>query len=188
MLWFKNFTCRLKGVRKKIFIFSVLITILIAAVFGYISIFQSRITAAAGEDWLPNYAYRRQIIINHTQVESDLINFPVLISIIDYNLKSTANGGHVENNNGYDIALVDSSGTTTLDYEREKYDPSAGELVAWVKSDLSANGDTVLYIYYGNAYILTDQTTTTGVWDSNYAGIYHLNNNVNDSTVNGYIR
>ncbi|RLC35919.1 hypothetical protein DRH27_06065, partial [Candidatus Falkowbacteria bacterium] len=46
--------------------------------------------------------------------------------------------------------------------------------------------DTVLYMYYGNANVSTDIATTTGVWDSDYLGAWHFNDNANDSAINSY--
>jgi uncharacterized protein (TIGR02145 family) len=83
---------------------------------------------------------------------------------------------------GYDIVFTQSDGQTTLNYERELYDNSSGELVAWIKTDISSTTDTVFYMYYGNAGQSGDMATTTGVWDSNYAGVWHLENEITSST------
>lgn len=48
------------------------------------------------------YAFNKQITINAAQVGGSLADFPVLISLTDNDLRSTANGGHVQNANGYD--------------------------------------------------------------------------------------
>src|SRR5579875_367965 len=62
-----------------------------------------------------------------------LSNFPVLISRTDADLKSAANGGLVQNSNGYDIIFTDSTETTKLDHEIEKYVASTGEVEMWVR-------------------------------------------------------
>ncbi|KPJ58222.1 MAG: hypothetical protein AMJ46_14505, partial [Latescibacteria bacterium DG_63] len=127
-----------------------------------------------------HYSYRKQITIDHTKVgascSSDLTDFPVLVSIQDdADLLTTANGGKVENQNGYDIVFMASDGRVRLSHEVEKYDGNSGTLVAWVKvPTLKANEDTVIYMYYGNSAITSSQENAAGVWDSNYAAVWHL--------------
>jgi hypothetical protein len=43
--------------------------------------------------------------------------------------------------------------------------------------------DTVIYMCYGNASITTDQSNKTGVWDSNFKGVWHLNDNAANTVV-----
>jgi hypothetical protein len=107
-------------------------------------------------------------------------------------LKTTGNGGPIYSSNGYDIIFKASDGVTQLNHEIEKYDGSAGTLVAWVKVPILSNtANTTVYIYYGNSAITTYQSTPTGVWDSNYKGVWHLKENpsgtapqMKDSTAN----
>jgi len=49
----------------------------------------------------------------------------------------------------------------------------AGELVAWVRVPSITNG-TVIYIYYGNGCITSPTENPTGVWNTNYKGVWHL--------------
>ena len=61
-------------------------------------------------------------------------DFPVLISMAGVtDIKTTANGGHVQSSNGYDIIFRDSNGIDGLWHEIESYDGSTGTLVAWVR-------------------------------------------------------
>jgi hypothetical protein len=102
----------------------------------------------------------------------------VLVSLTGTWLKTTANGGRIYNANGYDIIFKASDGVTQLNHEVEKYDGSAGTLVAWVRvPSLFYTANTTVYIYYGNAAITTYQSNPTGVWDSNYRGVWHLKEN-----------
>src|SRR5262249_27583209 len=51
---------------------------------------------------------------------------------------------------------------------------------------LSTTADTVLYVYYGNT-TAANQQNRAGVWDSNYVGVWHLNEGTApaaDSTAN----
>ena len=46
-------------------------------------------------------------------------------------------------------------------------------LARLVALSLSNSADTVVYAYYGNA-VATNQQNPTGVWDSNYKGVWHF--------------
>jgi hypothetical protein len=131
---------------------------------------------------------------------SDLTDFPVLITLTNTSLKNTANCGYVQNGNGYDIIFSDSTQTIQLDHEIEKYDSAAGELVAWVKvPTLSVTVDTVINLHFGHSSVCGPLENPTGVWDSNYAAVWHLaedpsgaapqgldsTSNDNDGTSNG---
>src|ERR1700747_1327387 len=145
------------------------------------------------------YSYSRAITIDHTKVpNTDQTNFPVLISNTYSYLATTANGGNVTNANGYDITFTsDAAGTSPLAYEQESYSASTGKVSYWVKvPTLSHTTDTVIYMFYGNSSVTTDQSNKTAVWDSNYAGVWHLPNgstlsasdttsNANNGTITG---
>jgi hypothetical protein len=138
------------------------------------------------------YSFQRAITIDHTKVpNTDQSNFPFLFNTTDPLLATTANGGHVTNPNGYDIIFTsDPAGQNILNYEMEEYDPVHGQVIAWVRiPTLSHTADTVIYVFYGNSSITTSQQNPTGVWDSNYMGVWHLANgttiSADDSTING---
>jgi hypothetical protein len=129
------------------------------------------------------WQYRKKITIDHNQVAGDLTGFPILISVVDEDLKNKAQV------DGDDILFMDGLGVANrLLHEIEYYDGSSGELVAWVNmSSLSNVVDTVLYMYYGNSGC-DSQESPDHVWDSDYCGVWHLNdfldstNNDNDGT------
>jgi hypothetical protein len=134
---------------------------------------------------------RKVLLINHSKVSgsTNLTNFPMLLSVTDANLESTANGGGVGKSDGSDILFTASDGVTKLNHEIESYNPSTGQLIAWVQiPTLSPTLDTVIYIYYGNASA-SNQQNATGVWDSNFKGVWHLPNgtslSASDSTSGG---
>jgi hypothetical protein len=123
------------------------------------------------------FIYRKAITIDRTKVACGTMNdFPFLVKIAsDNDLRSVANEGHVENSSGYDFIFRDSDGITQLDHEIEKYDPETGQLVVWVRiPTLTNTEDKVIYMYYGNAGITASTENKTGVWDSNYVGVWHL--------------
>src|SRR5207244_12066018 len=133
----------------------------------------------------PATAGQRSLTIDHTKVPSTQSNFTVLVSVTDPALKTVANGGHVANANGYDIGFyADSGGTTKLKWEVEKYDGTAGNLIAWVKiPSVSSSSDTVFYLMYGDSAINTDQSDPRNTWDSNFKAIWHLGNDTTLSLI-----
>lgn len=130
------------------------------------------------------WSYRKVITINNSKVEgtSDLASFPILVDLTDADLASYAQA------DGDDILFTSSDGTTKLDHEIELYTTATGRLTAWVRiPTLDFDNDTIVYMYYGNG-AASSQQNATGVWDSNYKGVWHLSeapsNNNQDSTSN----
>lgn len=137
------------------------------------------------------YNYTRAVTIDHTKVVANQTDFPVLVSVTDVLLKTTGNGGHVENANGWDIIFSSSiSPSDILPFEIEKYDATTGELIMWIKlPTISASVDDVFFVLYGNAAIVASQEQKNAVWDSNFKCVYHLSGTTTppslaDSTVN----
>jgi hypothetical protein len=114
--------------------------------------------------------YRKQIIIDHSKVDGSQTNFPVLVSIIDPDLKQKAQ------QNGDDILFMNDTGVASrLNYEIESYDHSSGKLVAWVNIPvLPSFQDTMFYLYYGNPNCLSQQHPEN-TWDATYKGVWHMN-------------
>ncbi|UII34567.1 DUF2341 domain-containing protein [Fulvivirga ulvae] len=133
------------------------------------------------------YSYAKKITIQSSQVSggADLVDFPVLISVTDNDLRETSSGGHVTNVNGYDIIFTTSDCGTLLDHQIERYVSTTGEYIAWVRiPTLSASSNTEIHMYYGNNSISGDPSLNS-VWDSSYKGVWHFNNDVTDYTSNG---
>jgi len=121
--------------------------------------------------------YCSPVVIDYTKVpNTNQSNFPVLFSVTDARFKSVANGGHVNNGNGYDlIPYSDSTCATRLDFEREGYVATTGAVLFWVEiPTVSYTANTTYYWGYGDTGISTDQQTATGVWDANFKGVWHL--------------
>src|SRR5437660_4509790 len=144
--------------------------ILVVSFAAFTSLFVAPRPGSA-QTWSNGYGYRRPITIDHTKVpNTDQSNFPVLLTGTYAYLATISNGGNVTSNNGYDIIFTsDAAGTTVLPYERESYNYFTGAVLFWVKAPtLSHTTDTVVYMFYGNGAVTTDQSNKTGVWDSNY--------------------
>lgn len=143
------------------------------------SSFSSLRAQAAGEGWYSTggtWFYRKQIIVDHTKVaNTDQVNFPILVSKTDVDLKDTSNGGHAGQTDGGDFLFTSSNGLVKLSHEIEKYYNATGELIAWVKiPSLSASADTIIYLYYGNDSVSNQWATDGSVWDSNYVMVQHM--------------
>jgi len=133
----------------------------------FVSVLEIQPVAGQGSWWNHDWSYRKLITINHTKVATDLLNFAVLIDVTDADLASKAQS------DGDDIVFSDSSGTK-LNHEIEFYNGTNGQLTAWVKvPTLSSTVDTVLYMYYGNPSV-SSQENVAGTWDSNYVLVQHL--------------
>ncbi|HCI72318.1 MAG TPA: hypothetical protein DHV30_17675, partial [Balneola sp.] len=136
---------------------------------------------------ISGYTNRLKGQVNSAQVSgsSDLSNFPVLMSFTLPDLRSTGNGGLVQNVNGYDILFTSANGTSILSHQIETYDPTTGQIEIWVRfPTLSATSNTEFYMYYGNSGIVSDPSSAN-VWDSNYKMVLHMNNNTNDASGEG---
>lgn len=130
--------------------------------------------------WNPSWQYRKRITINASEVQSDQINFPVLIDTTDVNLTKARS-------DGYDFAFVDEN-NVKLDHEIQAYDDATGHLIAWIRIPLlSSAEDTIFYMYYGNSNA-ENQQNKADVWDTKYKMVLHLDQESGvqfDSTVNG---
>lgn len=135
------------------------------------------------------FAYKATITVDYTKVPSTQTDFPVLVALTDTTLKTVANGGQVQNANGYDIRFYsDSSLTAALSFELESYTGTTGAIVFWVKiPSLSSSSPTVFYMGYGDASLNTN-ASSTAVWDTNFKGVWHLKDGsslvLTDSTAN----
>ncbi|MGA1845120.1 MAG: DUF2341 domain-containing protein, partial [bacterium] len=135
---------------------------------------------AATHVCISGFGYKKQITIDQSVIgpscASDLTDFPFLIQIYnDAGLKSRANGGHVEDPNGWDIIFTDANDVVVLDHEVELYDGVNGDLVAWVRiPTLSYDSDTIIWMYYGNRGIFSPTEKPEEVWDTDYVAVQHL--------------
>ncbi|MFX1243260.1 MAG: DUF2341 domain-containing protein, partial [Promethearchaeota archaeon] len=132
------------------------------------------------------FTYYKEIIIDHSMVSgsSDLLNFPVLISLLDTDLHDDVQS------NGNDIAFAND--TAWLDHEIEtfnqSYDEAHAQLIAWVRIPrLLTSLDTIIRMYYGNS-TMGSRENPASVWNSDYKGVWHLSEDpsgiVYDSTTN----
>lgn len=127
------------------------------------------------------YTYRKKITISHTDIDADLTNFPltVLLSSTNFDFSKVLS-------TGYDIFFTSSDETSPLYFEKEYFDSTNSKARFHVKvPSVTASVDTDIFMYYGKSDA-TDSAyhSSSDVWDSNYAGVWHLGDNVADSTGN----
>lgn len=126
-----------------------------------------------------DFKYNKTITIDNTKVNgsSNHINFPLFLSLYDSDLR------YEVQLDGDDLAF--SNGTEWLDHEIElfnqTYNETHAQLIAWVRiPSLSPSIDTNITMYFGNSS-MSRQENPSGVWDSNYKGVWHLKENPSDS-------
>jgi cysteine-rich repeat protein len=137
------------------------------------------------------FSYRMAITIDRTRIGTStgpttLSSYPLLLDVTSTNLKTTGNGGHVQNANGYDISFQGADSTTcggtstcTFKYEIESYTASSGRVIAWVNipalKTTANTANTIIYVMYGDASISSPTQNQNGTWNSSYQGVWHLN-------------
>lgn len=76
--------------------------------------------------------------------------------------------------NGADLRFIGADGKTPLNYEVESFDPVMGVGQVWVDaSELPANGQQTLWMYYGNAKAPA-QSSGAATFDADYTLVYHF--------------
>ena len=128
--------------------------------------------------WDSNWDYYKVITIDSIdQVGATLTNFPILINFTDADLANHALS------DGSDIAFILIDNTTQLNHEIEYFNGATGALTAWVNvTSLPHDSDLKILMYYGNAGA-SSQEHITDTWNSDYAGVWHMNG-IYDSTSN----
>jgi len=138
-----------------------------------------------------NWKYRKKITIDNTKVGADLIDYPVYLDLSELGTDFFDN----VKSDGGDIRITTSDEETEVPREIVSCDTTAETGEVHFKGDLSGSTDTDFYVYYGNSeasdYAITATYGAENVWNSNYKGVYHLEDandstsNSNDGTVSG---
>ncbi|MHA2133797.1 MAG: hypothetical protein ACW99J_08005, partial [Candidatus Thorarchaeota archaeon] len=144
-------------------------------------------TGTPGSVWdIPSFRYRMQLTVPASQVDYDVNNFPLLVSFADSDFQTKVQS------DGDDFVFVQNG--NSLAHELDRFEPSTGRIVAWVRANLSSTVDNTLWLYYGNPVIGSTQSPET-LWSNNYEAVYLLNEDVTnegsgeahfDSTSNNY--
>jgi hypothetical protein len=158
----------------------------------------------ADPDCDTGYGYRRPITIAAISVSAicagPLSSFPVLVQATgSSSFRTTGNGGRLHSPSAFDLtfwAVADAvcgagMAPCKLDHEIERWSGLTGDLVAWVRlPSLRHDAPTTFYVYYGRTGVGSSPQNATGVWEPNFAGVWHLgetsggSNALRDSTTN----
>lgn len=137
----------------------------------------------------PNdYIQYQEVTIDCTKVEAVLTDFPILIDLSDLNL--TTSIFDTCRSDGGDIRVTLSDGVTQLAREIVAIDTTAktGKMRVCIP-ELPDTGNLTIKVWCNGVDTEPAADSTYGaqaVWDSNFAGVWHLNNDGKDSTANGY--
>ena len=193
---------------KNLPIFFLTFILLVAFVTGshvYTLIFQQQSQTVTqtiiNTNWLYGWNKRVKITINHSDIGSNLSNFPVLVCLSNSSGQDNDDVTFVFDELQSDahrkqIAITTSNGTTQCYVEIERWDTANEQAWLWVKvPDISSTIDTEFYLYFDrdtvdNTDYVGDINTiqTEKVWDSNFLVVYHFeqapNVTIYDSTSN----
>ncbi len=130
----------------------------------------------------PSFNYRKNITIDSSKVQVELTDFPMLLVLYDNDLRYHTQA------DGDDILFLDEL-NRSLDHEIDFYDltynSSHAYLIAWIRiPTLSGSSNTTITMYYGNP-TFGNQENTAGVWNNDYVGVWHLNEDFKESSSNG---
>jgi len=152
--------------------------------------------------WLSGWNKRVELTIDHTDVDSTLSDFPVLVHLGTSVGRNSDDVSFVfdeltSDANRKKIAVTTSDGETECYVEIGKWDDANEVAWLWVKVPSVASGaDTVLYLYYDSSH--ADNTARVGdpsdavvhnVWDSDFEFVSHMRDDpdtshIRDSTGN----
>ena len=129
------------------------------------------------DPFLATYTTRRKLSIDNTKIDDDLTDFPVAVIFDSGNFDFSK-----ANTDGFDIRFTASDGDTLLKYERERHD-DANDLAEYhVKvPTVASSTDTDFYAYY-KTDDTADGADPTNVWDSNFNGVWHMQDETTATT------
>ena len=148
------------------------------------------------------YGSYASIEIQNGKVAGDHTGFPIPVQGTfdgtggEADLRVTGSGGNIQNVDatatitGTADAPADfvfspnTDGSSPYSFEIITYDSTTGELTAYVKiPTMDASDDLTFYMVYGDSDVTTSQENISGTWAS-YEAVYHLNNQLKDSSGN----
>jgi hypothetical protein len=119
----------------------------------------------------------KQLIIPASNIDATLTDFPVYVNLTDLGTDFFQN----TQNNGGDIRITESDGTTEVPRELVFCDIANEKGELHFKADLSNTEDNIFYIYYGNAteinYPANHEFGSHNVWEESLKANWHLGEN-----------
>jgi hypothetical protein len=149
-------------------------------------------TRAQGEKWAdstasfttPTYAgweYSMKIVFDGYTGAETLTNFPALI-VLNTNMPLFSYGQCLAG--GADIRFSDPAVTDVLSYEIEEWNTD-GKSYIWVKVPELSDSSDHIWMYWGRALAVDPPQATDGsTWSGGYRAVWHLHDDVYDSTSN----
>ncbi|MHA2334083.1 MAG: DUF2341 domain-containing protein [Candidatus Hodarchaeales archaeon] len=125
-----------------------------------------------------DFFLRKNITIDHTEVNGTLTNFPILVDIYDADL-------HVDTQpDGDDIMFANANGEK-LAHEIEFFDQAGNgthaRLVAWINvPNLSNVSDTIISMYYKNT-TKGNQENSVLTWEEGFLTVHHMEEKPNET-------
>ena len=147
--------------------------------------------------WLDDWAHRIKLTIDHTKIDSSLIDFPVLVTLTSGVQDDFFS--EMSSSDSKKIAVTKNDGLTQCPVEIEQFDTASGIVNLWTKIlTIVFDNDTVFYLYYdknkddNDSYVGDiGSTPARNVWDENFVGVWHMNQDpsggagcIKDSTSN----
>ncbi len=125
-------------------------------------------SAAEASWWDADFHHRLNLTIDSSFIDSDIEDFPLLVKLNSSNFNFSA-----ADEDGHDIRILDSE-ESLLDFERSRHDAEDEEAEYWVSvPSISAEEDTLLYVYYGNEEA-SDASSPSTVWNDDFVGVWHM--------------
>ncbi|MFW9835236.1 MAG: hypothetical protein ACFFEK_14645, partial [Candidatus Thorarchaeota archaeon] len=119
----------------------------------------------------PSFQYRKTLTISDSNISESVTDYPVLIDITDSDLQNPSKV-HVDGE-GRPKDILFASGDIVLDHEIEYFSQASGDLVAWVKTNLTDGTDNIITMYYGSE-VIDNLENPAGVWSNDYEAVWHL--------------
>ncbi len=137
----------------------------------------------------PSWGYRVKVTILASEVDADLIGYPVYVDLSDLPAGFHTN---VNQTDGRDIRVTTYNGTSEVPREVVFYDAATDTGELHFKGNVDGDTNTDFYIYYGNGgasdYARDDTYGLENVWKPDYKVVHHLKDTtistVLDSTTN----
>lgn len=130
--------------------------------------------------WNSSWSYMKQLTINHSYVDSGLVNFPILVQSSDTSMLSKMDDGD-------SLRFTNVANDSEYNFEIEYFDDT-DEMVVWVNiTSVSSTVDTVFNMYYNNSGV-SDGQDVSGTWSDDFIMVQHMNDittsTISDSTSN----
>ena len=125
--------------------------------------------------WSSSWTYMKQLTIDHTFIDADLVYFPVLVASDNTTMLAKMDDGN-------SIRFTDVTNTTEYAFEIEYFDDS-DEMAVWVNIPRIDNDvDTVFNMYYGNG-VAADGQDVAATWNDDFLGVYHMNDSTTSTVI-----